>query len=66
MTEPNNPRRDEDTGRLPRCCQTWIVEQTRPRAGRHRTELPWHSGPAEAHEVRDNRGSPRGAAARPD
>lgn len=29
MTEPTCARRDEEAEWLPRCCQAWIVEQTR-------------------------------------
>jgi hypothetical protein len=46
MTEPSNARRDLDAEWLPRCCQAWIVEQTRPRGRRQRTERDQRDAPA--------------------
>jgi len=34
MTKPSNARGNMEAERLPRCCQAWIVEQTRPRGRR--------------------------------
>ena len=39
MTEPSNTPDDLDAEWLPRCCRTWIVEQTRP-DGPARASLP--------------------------
>ncbi len=46
MTEPSNARRYEEAERLPRCCQTWIVEQTRRRGRRDGAEAGQRDGPA--------------------
>ena len=57
--EPSNARRDLDAEWLPRCCRAWIVEQTRPRGRRQRTERDQRDVPAEAHggqhDMRDSR-----------
>jgi hypothetical protein len=46
MPEPSNARRDLDAEWLPRCCRAWIVEQTRPRGRRQRTERDQRDVPA--------------------
>jgi hypothetical protein len=67
MAEPSNARGDLEAEWLPRCCQAWIVEQTRPRGRRERTERGQRDVPAQAHGgQRERRESLSVAAARPD
>ena len=67
MIEPSNARHDRAAEWLPRCCRAWIVEQTRPRGPRQRTEPGRHDVRADAHGGQhDTRESLSVAATRPD
>jgi hypothetical protein len=66
MTDPENPRRTDDGEWLPRCCQAWIAEQTRPRPRRGPTGLPSPGVPPEARYFHGDRGNRIAAETRPE